>query len=162
MRTRILGLAAAALLLAGCNPSVEDLMQEITVAELKAELRDPDSLELSETRIQVADGVGAICGYMNAANGYGGMAGRERFVRVFDRGDMEALTGLKGSAKDIRDAGWDARDTARRYQREAELKTPAPPEPTRGLFIESTSPIYALRMTANHCIREARPIALKP
>lgn len=162
MRPRTLGLAMAALLLAGCNPSVEELMQEITLAELKSELRDPGSLELSETRIQVAGGVGAVCGYMNAANAYGGMAGRERFVRVFDPADMEQLAVMAGEDQRSRDLGWSIHHESRELQRQRELEAETPPERSWGLFIESTHPIAAIQKTTDHCILEARPIELKP
>lgn len=88
MTRRGLGLAAL-ILLSGCGPSVEDLMAEISVAEISQDLRDPASLELTDTKIEVSGTRGAICGYMNAANAYGGMVGRESFIRVFDADDMK-------------------------------------------------------------------------
>ena len=56
------------LLLSGCGPSVEDLMTQITVAEISESLRDPASLELTDTMIEVSEDRGAVCGSMNAAN----------------------------------------------------------------------------------------------
>lgn len=161
MRRRGLGLTAL-LMLSGCGPSVEDLMAEITVAEISQDLRDPASLELTETMIEVSGGRGAVCGFMNAANAYGGMVGRERFVRVFDAADMGQLAVMVREDKQSRDLGWSIHHESRELQRNRELAAELQPEPSWGLFMENADPIYALRMTSNHCILKARPIELKP
>lgn len=47
---------------------------------VRARLRDPGSAEFSNVRVSRKSGVAAVCGYVNARNGFGGMAGRERFI----------------------------------------------------------------------------------
>lgn len=154
----------AAVTLSGCGQSVESRMAEITVAELKGQLRDPGSLQLSGTKIQVHDGWGAICGYYNAANGYGGMAGRERFVRVFNPEEVEILQSTGYSSEKNRQLSWEINQTKLLYEQEDAAGRPLPnrPERMRGLFTAPEEPILTLRYTTNRCITEAEPITLKP
>lgn len=162
MQKRALAIAAG-LLLAGCGPSAEELMTGITVAEIRHDLLDPQSLQFSETMIQVDDNRGAVCGYMNAANVYGGMVGRERFVRVFDPDDMKALRRMAGKGQQDRDMIWRVHTNYRRMQR-GELAVPRPPnlKKTPGLFLESEEPVTTMEMTTAHCLADARPVELQP
>lgn len=161
MMRRGLGLAGL-FLLSGCGPSVEDLMAEITAAEISQDLRDPASLELTETMVEISGGSGAVCGYMNAANAYGGMAGRERFVRVFDPDDMKTLKSMTGQSDQDREMRWRVHQNYRKLQR-GELAVPRSngADKTPGLFLESEEPITALNMTTSYCARNARPIELR-
>lgn len=147
--------------LAACEPSKEQLMAEVAVSELKSELRDPGSLQLTETKVAMAKGWGAICGRYNAANGFGGMAGSQRFVRVFN---AEELSSLKREDGKARGPLFRALQTSYYYDDREQADAPIEDrkERDRGLFMEPTNPILTIRYTANHCVLGAEPIEITP
>ena len=59
-------------------------------------LRDPKSAEFSDIRLGPVQsertGGGAVCGYVNSKNGFGGYSGRERFLAVGDLAYLESGT----------------------------------------------------------------------
>lgn len=69
---------------AACTP--DDQAKRAAYAAVKDRLRDPASAEFSDTFVvRAAPGIDmpeyfAACGWVNARNGFGGMAGRARFV----------------------------------------------------------------------------------
>jgi hypothetical protein len=56
----------------------------IDIAEMlvRNRLRDPDSAQFLRSRVVRKDGKEAVCGFVNAKNGFGGMAGNEWFTVV--------------------------------------------------------------------------------
>ena len=155
---------AAGLVLAGCRETVQKQMGDVAIAELKAELRDPDSLQVADTKFQISSGWGAVCGNYNAANGFGGMAGTRRFVRVFDPEELQALDARDGASRDSRRALWAALQTKLQY--DEELGRPgakgADGLRARGLFMESIDPLLAVRRTVDRCALTAEALELKP
>ena len=70
---------ALAAFLAGLAPASAEAPQiQAARAAVKATLRDPGSAQFSE----VAAKPGAVCGWVNARNGFGGYGGRLLFVYV--------------------------------------------------------------------------------
>lgn len=148
--------------LAACGPTTEELMAETTVDELKADLKDPGSLQFGETYVLIKDGWGAICGTYNAANSYGGMVGAERFVRVFDPADLSALA---TSDKKSRRLALEYEQQTKRVDQILRETRPREPVPTRtrGLFVEASDPLLTVRYTVDRCSPMHRePIRLKP
>lgn len=82
-------LITASILLAGlaaCSsgPKTAEDKQNWAVADTKVavkhRLRDPDSAEFSNVHAVSYEGKLVVCGYVNAANGFGGKSGLQRFV----------------------------------------------------------------------------------
>lgn len=75
---------SAIVALTACTP--EEQAKRTAYAAVKERLRDPASAEFSDTFIvRASPGIDmpeyfAACGWVNARNGFGGMAGRSRFV----------------------------------------------------------------------------------
>ena len=76
---KLYGAALAALMLVGCS------MEGEVERDVRAQLRDPDSAVFSDV---VRKGEVA-CGYVNGANAFGGMAGRQRFVWISGTAHIE-------------------------------------------------------------------------
>jgi hypothetical protein len=59
-----------------------------------ARLRDPKSAEFSDVRLGPVlaerTGGGAVCGYVNSKNGFGGYSGRQRFIAAGDLAYLES------------------------------------------------------------------------
>lgn len=158
------GLVFVAVLgLAACGPSIEDRMAEVTVSELRAQLRDPGSLELIGTKIQLSDQWGAICGEYNAANGFGGMAGPQRFVRVFNHEELKIFR-ARDISEEVRSSRWRVTQSYFEMNERPNPNSPIERRPVGpwGLFIESESPIMTARYTNNHCLSDTKPITLQP
>lgn len=149
--------------LAACGSSIEDRMAEVTISELQGQLRDPGSLELMDTKVRISAEWGAVCGEYNAANGFGGMAGRQRFVRVFSQKELQVLQ-AKDISQDARDLSWQVLQSRFEIDEGAAEHAPVTQrvERTRGLFLEPDSPILTVRYMANHCVIGAKPVTLKP
>lgn len=56
--------------------------------EVRGRLRDPSSAEFSDMRVVRKGEATVVCGTVNARNGFGGMAGPQRFI-------SGAVTGLE-------------------------------------------------------------------
>jgi hypothetical protein len=98
------GLSAALILLASCSAPVSDATQADSAAQqeraakedkaawlirrtqdgVKSRLRDPDSAKFSDVHIADFKGNMVVCGHVNAANGFGGKTGSQKFVGVGD------------------------------------------------------------------------------
>lgn len=75
---RVTGFVAlACLALAGCDNVVTSWAESQALAAVRTELRDPGRARFSETGQTPG---GAVCGRVNAVNGYGGMTGAKRFI----------------------------------------------------------------------------------
>lgn len=69
--------------LAGCGPAgpPSDAQLEVAAQDLvKSVLRDPDSAQFSDLRVSRLNADPVVCGTVNSRNGFGGMAGPERFI----------------------------------------------------------------------------------
>ena len=65
------------------NYEVEKLMlEQVAKQRVQAELRDPDSAQFTGilAKPTTEEGKGIVCGYVRSRNGFGGMAGPQRFI----------------------------------------------------------------------------------
>lgn len=84
MRFLIAGIAASVLL--GCGPTDKQKAEALEAAKLTdlrkpilGQLKDPDSAKFSDELISNS---GALCGFVNAKNSYGGYTGNTEFIVV--------------------------------------------------------------------------------
>jgi len=83
---RLVPVALAVVLLAACgqaDPDVQLLAE--AQADLKLSARDPESVRFGQVWVSRVSGVPAVCGTMNARNGFGGYAGERRFIWASQR-----------------------------------------------------------------------------
>lgn len=72
--------------LVGCRPVANDPSYRQASAQVSAEdavkqrLRDPDTAKFEDEIIRLGPGGALVCGRFNAANGFGGRAGYQRFI----------------------------------------------------------------------------------
>jgi hypothetical protein len=83
--------------LSACAPSPEQQrLQEETLLTIQAEdavkqlLRDPASATFTGEHVVRHDGRALVCGYVNARNGFGGMAGPQRFIGGPNNAQLES------------------------------------------------------------------------
>ena len=68
------------------RPTDAELVERRLVV-VRESLKDPESARFSEVRLSRRGGFAVVCGFVNSKNGYGGYAGKERFISLFGGGE---------------------------------------------------------------------------
>ena len=67
-----------AIFLSACKPSDDDMIK-FGESLVRQTLKDPDSAKFNSFYRQFGDGVGYVCGIVNAKNSYGGYVGNRNY-----------------------------------------------------------------------------------